>query len=72
LSTVLSLVLAVPMASVLVLGMNQVARLDAPLSLPLWWFAAVLPIAVVIGVLASLVPAVRATKRSPSEAVRYE
>jgi putative ABC transport system permease protein len=72
LSSVLSLVLAVPMASVLVLGMNQVARLDAPLSLPLWWFAAVPPIAVVIGVLASLVPAVRATKRSPSEAVRYE
>ncbi|MBL9078941.1 MAG: ABC transporter permease [Planctomycetes bacterium] len=72
LASLLSLGLAVPLGWVLVLGMNRVARLDAPVELPLPWFGVVPLIALGIGVAAASVPAWRALRQSPSESVRYE
>ncbi len=72
LASLLSIGLAIPMAGVLVFGMNQVARLDAPLVLPWKWFLVVPVAAFVTSVLAAVVPAVRALRQSPSESVRYE
>lgn len=72
LASVLSLLLATPMAWVLVRGMNQVAALDAPLTLPWAWFWIVPAAALGTCVLASVVPAFRALRQSPSESVRYE
>lgn len=72
LASVLSLGLAVPLAYVLVPGLNSVAKLDAPVTLPYDWFLVVPIAALVTAVLASIVPAVRALRQSPSESVRYE
>ncbi|MGB3968631.1 MAG: ABC transporter permease, partial [Planctomycetota bacterium] len=72
LASLLSIGLAVPMAHVLVLGMNHVAKLDAPVVLPWTWLLVVPVAAFTTSVLASLVPAVRALRQSPSESVRYE
>ena len=72
LASLLSLLLAVPLAYVLVLGMNRVARLDAPVALPFGWFAVVPLLALGTAVLAAVVPAWRALRQSPSESVRYE
>jgi putative ABC transport system permease protein len=72
LASILSLALAVPLAHVLVLGMNQVARLDAPVALPLDWFLFAPLAALATAVLAAVVPALRALRQSPSESVRYE
>ena len=72
LASLLSLGLAAPMALVLVRGMNHVARLDAPVTLPWDWFAAVPFAALATALLASLVPALRTLRQSPSESVRYE
>ena len=72
LSSLLSLGLAVPMAWVLVTGMNQVAALEAPVTMPYAWFAVVPIAALVTCLLASIVPAWRALRTSPSESVRYE
>ena len=72
LASLLSIGLAVPMASVLVLGMNHVAKLDAPIVLPWEWFLAVPAAAFATAVLAAIVPAMRALRQSPSESVRYE
>ncbi|MCA8950468.1 MAG: ABC transporter permease [Planctomycetes bacterium] len=68
----LSLGLALPMAWVLVKGMNQVAALDAPVTLPYEWFLIAPALALGIAVLAAIVPAWRALRQSPSESVRYE
>jgi putative ABC transport system permease protein len=72
LASLLSLLLAVPLATVLVLGMNHVAKLDAPVQLPLDWFVIAPLAALATAVLASVVPALRALRQSPSESVRYE
>ncbi len=72
LASVLSLALAVPMAHVLVLGMNHAAKLDAPVELPLEWFALAPLAALLTAVAAAVVPALRALRQSPSESVRYE
>jgi putative ABC transport system permease protein len=72
LASLLSLGLSAPMAWVLVLGMNHVANLDAPVTLPYTWFAAVPVAALATSVLAAVVPAARALRQSPSESVRYE
>ncbi|MCB9885239.1 MAG: ABC transporter permease [Planctomycetes bacterium] len=71
-SSLLTIGLSVPMAYVLVLGMNQVAALDAPVRLPYEWFVVVPLAALLTGVLAAAVPARRALQQSPSESVRYE
>ena len=60
------------MALVLVRGMNHVARLEAPVTLPWDWFLAVPFAALATALLASLVPALRTLRQSPSESVRYE
>ena len=72
LASLLSLLLAVPMAWVLVLGMNHVAKLEAPVTLPYGWFAAVPVAALLTSLGAAVVPAMRALRQSPAESVRYE
>jgi putative ABC transport system permease protein len=72
LASVLALGLAVPLAHVLVLGMNHVAKLDAPVIVPWRWFWWAPLAAFATAVLASIVPAVRALRQSPAESVRYE
>lgn len=72
LASLLALVLAVPLAWVLVGGMNQVARLEAPVALPWRWFVLAPLAAFATAVLAAIVPALRALRQSPAESVRYE
>ena len=72
LASLLACGLGVVMATVLVEGMNHVAKLDAPVSLPLVWFVLVPVLAFGTAVVASLVPALRALRESPAESVRYE
>lgn len=60
------------LASALVLGMNAVARLDAPVTLPLPWFLLAPALAFGVALVAAVVPAVRALRESPAESVRYE
>jgi len=72
LASCLSLALCYPLAKVLVLGLNAVARLDAPLAIPWTWFVYVPIGAFVTAVCAAIVPAYRALQQSPSESVRYE
>ncbi|MFM1871430.1 MAG: hypothetical protein RL398_852, partial [Planctomycetota bacterium] len=71
-ASLLAIGLSVPMSYVLVLGMNQVAALDAPVTLPWDWFVAAPALALVTGVAAAVLPARRAMRQSPSESVRYE
>jgi ABC-type antimicrobial peptide transport system permease subunit len=49
-----------------------VAGLEAPVVVPWGWFAAVPAIALAIGVLAAVLPSLKALRESPAEAVRYE
>ncbi len=72
LASLLSVGLAMPLSSVLVLGMNHVAKLDAPVTWPLQWFVLAPVAAFATAVLAAVVPAWRALRQSPSESVRYE
>jgi putative ABC transport system permease protein len=60
------------LASALVLGMNAVARLDAPVTLPTPWFVLAPALAFGVAIAAAVVPAVRALRESPAESVRYE
>lgn len=72
LASVLACGLGVLMAHVLVRGMNRVARLEAPVTLPWQWFLLVPVLAFATALVASLVPALRALRTSPAESVRYE
>ena len=72
LASVLSVGLSLPLGHVLVLGMNAVARLDAPLTVPWAWYAYAPAMAFATSVAASAVPAWRSLAQSPSESVRYE
>lgn len=68
----LSLLLSVPLSWFLVTGMNKVAALDAPWTLPWRWFWIAPLLALMTALLAAIVPALRAVRQSPSESVRYE
>lgn len=72
LASLLSCGLGAVLATVLVVGMNHVARIDAPVTLPWPWFALVPVLAFGTALLASIVPAWRALRTSPAESVRYE
>ena len=72
LASLLACGLGVVMGHLLVYGMNNVARLDAPVTLPWVWFLLVPVLAFGTAVVASLVPALRALRESPAESVRYE
>jgi len=72
LSSVVSLVLAVPLGLVVVSGLNRVAGLQAPFEIP-WLFVGLVPVlAVATGLLSAILPGIRALSESPAEAVRYE
>ncbi|MHC5065033.1 MAG: FtsX-like permease family protein, partial [Planctomycetota bacterium] len=71
-SAVLAVLLSLPLAVVVVAGLNRVAGLSAPLTMP-WPYLIALPVlAVAVGCLAAVVPALRAIRQSPVESVRYE
>ncbi len=72
LASLLSIGLSLPLGHVLVLGMNAVARLDAPVTVPWAWFVYAPLLAFATALAAATVPAWRALKQSPSESVRYE
>jgi hypothetical protein len=72
LAAVLALGLTLPMARLLVQGLNQVAALEAPLVLPVSWMAAVPLLSLATGVAAALLPAARAARIDPAEAVRCD
>lgn len=72
LAAAVALLLCWPMAYVLIRGLNNVAWMHAPLTLPVPWMIAVPLIAVVAGLLAALLPGMRAARISPAESVRYE
>jgi putative ABC transport system permease protein len=68
----LALLLAVPMAHVLILGLNRIAALQAPTVLPYVWFWIVPVVGVAVGALAAWLPARRAAAQDPATSVRYE
>ncbi len=72
LSAVLALLLGIPMAHLLVRGLNTVAQLAIPVVVPRTWMYAIPPIALVTGILAALIPALRAARTDPAESVRFE
>lgn len=72
LAAVLALLLAVPMAQLLVRGLNRVAALQLEPVLPWPWLLAVPVLALAVGVLAAWLPAVRASAQDPAASVRYE
>ncbi|MEC8252865.1 MAG: FtsX-like permease family protein, partial [Planctomycetota bacterium] len=72
LASLLSVGLSLPLGQVLVFGMNTVARLDAPVTVPWAWFLYAPALAFFTAIVASIVPAWRALAQSPSESVRYE
>ena len=72
LSSALALVLAVPLGMVVIAGLNRVAGLNAPFVVP-WTYVVVIPVSAgVVGLLAAILPGVRALAEGPAEAVRYE
>ena len=72
LAALLALLLGIPMAHLLVSGLNTVAQMSVPVVVPRSWMYALPPIALVTGILAALVPAVRAARTDPAESVRFE
>src|SRR5690606_15213837 len=72
LATAIVWIAGVPLGSMVVAGLNRVAGLEAPVVVPWPWFAAVPAIALAIGVLAAVLPGIRALRESPAESVRYE
>ncbi len=72
LAALLAMLLSLPLSAVVVSGLNRVAGLTAPLTIPWPYMIALLPLAVLVGCLAALLPAMRAIRQSPVESVRYE
>lgn len=72
LAVLLSSALCVPMALILVGGLNAVAGLEAPVVIPGQWLGYTPLIAFGTALVASLLPALRAAGQSPAGAVRYE
>jgi ABC-type lipoprotein release transport system permease subunit len=68
----LSTALCVPMAWILVGGLNAVAGLEAPVVIPGRWLGFTPLIAFGAALVAALLPAVRAAGQSPAAAVAYE
>ena len=64
--------LGAALGSAIVLGMNRVAQMDAPVTLPTPWFALAPALAFGVALAAAAVPALRALRASPSESVRHE
>ena len=71
-STLLVLALAVPLGQLVVSGLNRVARLDAPYSVPWVWLAVVPVLALTAGLCSAILPGLRACRQDPAASVRYE
>jgi putative ABC transport system permease protein len=68
----LACALGAPLGSVVVAGLRQVSGLDVPLVVP-WAVVAAVPfVALAVGLVASILPGLRAVRERPSDAVRYE
>ncbi len=72
LAALLALAICVPMVQVLLAGLNRVAGLRAPVALPWEWMVLAPGLALVVGVLAALLPGLRMRRQDPAAAVRYE
>jgi len=72
LAGLIALLLGVPMGRLLVRGMNEVAGISAPYIVPWHAIIAAPLLAIVVGVLAALVPGMRIARIRPAEAVRFE
>jgi putative ABC transport system permease protein len=72
LAALLALALGVPLGSTIVHGLNQVSGLEAPVVVPWRWFAAAVALAFATGLLAAVLPGLRAVRENPGDAVRYE
>ena len=72
LGSLLAVLLCVPMAQLLISGLNRIAALDAPVVLPLLWMTLAPVVGLVVGVIAAWIPAHRAAAQDPASSVRYE
>jgi len=72
LGSLLAVLLCVPMAQLLISGLNRIAALDAPVVLPFVWMTLAPVVGLVVGVVASWIPAHRAAAQDPASSVRYE
>ncbi|HLQ38927.1 MAG TPA: FtsX-like permease family protein, partial [Planctomycetota bacterium] len=68
----MALLLCLPMAKLLIAGLNKVAGLHAPVELPVKWMWATPGIALLVGLLAAVLPGLRAVAQSPATSVRCE
>ncbi len=72
LAAVTAIVLGVPLGMLVVDGLNRVTGLEAPFVVPWAMLGTVVLIALAVGLIASVLPGLRAAKLSPAESVRYE
>ena len=71
-STLFVLALPVPLGQLAVSGLNRVAGLDAPYSVPWVWLAVVPVLALSAGLCSAMLPGLRACRQDPAASVRYE
>jgi putative ABC transport system permease protein len=72
LATLLAMGLGLPLGRLLVSGLNRVSGLQAPFVAPWIAIASVPALALLVAVLAALLPGARAVRQDPAAAVRYE
>ncbi|MCC6671434.1 MAG: FtsX-like permease family protein [Planctomycetes bacterium] len=68
----LAVLLGLLLGRVVVAGLNEVSGLEAPVVVPWPWVVVVPALALGLGVLAAVLPALRAARENPADAVRYE
>ncbi len=68
----MAIAMGLPLGRLVVQGMNQMAGLEAPVVIP-WLYIAVVPVlALATGLLAAILPGLRAVRMNPAQSVRYE
>ncbi|MDP6928078.1 MAG: FtsX-like permease family protein, partial [Planctomycetota bacterium] len=68
----LALALSLPLGYLVVTGLNRVAGLEASYVPPIAWVGWVPLIAIAVGLIAAILPGLRAVRENPAAAVRYE